>query len=386
MLLVSSLVIGCNGSSGGVAGIGAGDSGAGGPVGSDGSGTGSGDAPEPVAGDFRDTSLPLNDALPGSFLLLLEEDDEAARMELRTGRYERINPSSWTSIDEASNYMDVYPFPFSRDGFLVVEEGCGSAAVHCLHVQDGNARTRTVFEVPAFVKRLQISPDHRYVGMFRTRTVDLSGDTQYELYSIDGELLGVDNGMSEVRQFELLSGGRTLFVADGGRAFWVSRGASTEPHYTVNVPDTVDGEIGSVAVSPDGNTVAFAAIAGNAQASFWTMTVADRDSVRFDEVGETALAEAERDVSWFVRSWSPDGRWLLLQSGGRASLPSSSAAGGGVGYFAMALGGDPATVARSPENRSASVRAVYRYSDLDWSGAQALVASSFATVEPYWQD
>ena len=357
-------------------------------AGGDGPGIGSGGAPEPVSGEFRDTSLPLNDALSGSLLLLLsDEDDEAVRMDLRSGRYERIDPPSWTAIDEASNYMDVHPFPYSRDGFIVLEEGCGSAAIHCLHVQDGNARTKTVFEVPAFVKRLQISPDHRYVGMFRTREVDLSGATQYELYTIDGELLGVDNTMTDVRQFELLSGGRTLFVADGGRALWVSRGGSTEPDYTINVPDAVDGRIGSVAASPDGNLVAFAATAGNGQTSFWMATLADRDSVRFDEVGETALVEADAGVSWFVRSFSPDGRWLLLQSGGRASLPNSSEIGSGVQYFAMATGqGDPATVGRLPESRSVSVRRVYRYSELDWSGPQALVASSFATVEPHWQN
>ena len=351
---------------------------------------------EPVAGTFRDTSLPLNPHLPGTFLVF-DEETEAYRMDPRTGRAARIDPHSWGRLENDSEGIVVYPVSTDPDdGYLVTQSICEGllfrGGVDCLHLQDGDAVTHTSYRFESTItSAVRQSPSGRYLAFFSSPgsgSGDL--DSLEVILAADGQSVDVirfEDG--ERREFDWIAGDRLVYIDDTRRNLIlpldvpVARGTSP----ALALPESLPGVIGTFDVSPDGTRIAFSlerptANGGTRHEFHLTSNLVDGEPAALRRIAESVASEDDSALRWSLHGWSPD-QTLLMVSNSGAGLTEL----GSVGTKLYTLPTDDPevlNVSTLPSERSAAVRPVYRFSRPFDLGSSAQV-SDFSPGPFVWQ-
>jgi hypothetical protein len=199
----------------------------------------------------------LNPGLQGKFQFLAKNG--LYLLDAETGTYTMVPNTDYESQDR---------FPGGEKGFYVSPVRNKSTEflllvpylfVSHVLIQDYHGQYLQHFRVDGSIRRGSMSSDGQYIRLFREEG-SVSSHPWFEVYTRDGAL--VDQRQIEERPVRWLNDNRIVYP--WGRTFYFTYPASTvrdDSQYITlpdaNGDDTLDGAIGSVAISPDETKIAF---------------------------------------------------------------------------------------------------------------------------------
>ncbi|HID47015.1 MAG TPA: hypothetical protein EYP34_14850, partial [Chromatiaceae bacterium] len=216
----------------------------------------------------------LNPNLPGRLLFSHDwNNHESARddrldggllMDIASGATIKIPNTHWAELFEARGYPNAnrntaLPVSGSNSVFLVQSKGdCGTGALvfdFCVFVQDFQGSILDFYYVPYGTEdHIQMSRDHQYLAIF-------TDDGRLRLWERSaGSLQQIDNyGYTNTYRtpFTWIPDNRLIVVSDDGRHFVFTHANSTQPDYSLVLPESMKGSVTELAVSPSGQRFAF---------------------------------------------------------------------------------------------------------------------------------
>jgi hypothetical protein len=262
-----------------------------------------------------------NSGLTG-FLFSQDTGDNAYLLDASTGKAILIPNTDWENQD------DVYPsgqVMFRRraiqgdhGAFLVNAIRCKqenedalSRDISCIYLQDYNGNYLNSIELLYDVYELQMSYDKKYIALFRDFNPGSTGQEWFEIYSSSGELLSEKN--MDSRKLRWLRDGRIVYL--DGRRFVFTKPYSTEGNNVLIMPDTIasGGWLSDFDISDDETKIAFT-IATDETA--FTSVSAKAYIMDINGANLRLLADVPNgDAKISSPTWSPDGKWILLEEG-----------------------------------------------------------------------
>jgi hypothetical protein len=296
-----------------------------------------------------------------------DDVDSVYSMDLDTGRYSLIPNTDFEA------QRDRFPLSLSDPRISISEtnqliavsvEDCRSFSIGtnytCLAVQDFDGNVLASFELLNDVGQAKLSPDGRYLALFRELA-----DDWLELYDLSGNL--IDDFSTDKGSFDWLPDGRLVFSYQR-RAL-----AITEPYMaeidndeSVALPSEIeDGRIGFISASPDGRKIAFGIITDSTltttDATFW---VFDRDTRRLRRLA-TIESSSLLDPMFSHSAWSPDGSQIAVLEGGFTGSGSDNPGGLPGLYILPTDAASPLVVSSNASERSEGVILVRGYREPD---------------------
>ncbi|MES9834609.1 MAG: hypothetical protein ABW139_20445 [Candidatus Thiodiazotropha sp. DIVDIV] len=281
-----------------------------------GGGGGGGGDTEPV-----EETTPVNRSLNG-FLFSQEPGDIAYLIDVSTGKTILIPNTDW------ENQNDTFPNGVSQyrkssiqnnhTAFIVNVLYCKkenpdalARDLSCIYLQDYNGNYLGGLELLYDVTKVQVSEDMQYAALFRNYNSGSTGREWLEIFSIDGTLIS-DRKMDR-RKIQWFRNKSLLLV--NGPNFIFTMPLSTDTDYTLTLPENISngGWINDFDISPDQTQIAFTVATESTaftsvQAKAYIMDISGNNIRLLADVpnGEAYIASP---------SWSPDGRWILLEEG-----------------------------------------------------------------------
>jgi hypothetical protein len=272
-------------------------------------------------GDSTRDNNSLNKELTGS-LFSQGTGDSAYVLDASSGDAHLIPNTDWSSQDDRypGGLVSFRKRAIQNDNtyFLVNAINCKkenedalSRDMSCIYIQDYNGNYIRGFDLLYDVYEFQMSNNYQYVALFRDFNPGSTDREWFEIYTIDGELIS-DRRMNS-RKLRWFRDGRIMYL-DGNR-FVITKPYSTDGDYTMTLPESISngGWLSDFDISNDEMQIAFT-IASESTA--FTSVVAKAYIMNIDGSNIRLLADVpEGDPKITSPSWSPDGRWILLEEG-----------------------------------------------------------------------
>jgi hypothetical protein len=280
-----------------------------------GGGAGAGESPEITEPES------VNKGLTG-YLFSQESGDNAYLIDASTGKSVLIPNTDW------ENQSDTFPRGVSQfrkssiqndhTAFVVNVLYCKkenpdalARDIACIYMQDYNGNYIGGIELLYDVDVVQISEDKQYIALFRNYASGSPDREWFEILSIDGSLIS-DIQLNR-RKIQWLRN-KSILLASGPH-FIFTKPLSTDADYKLTLPENISngGWISDFDISPDQTQIAFTIATDetaftSVQAKAYVMDISG-DNIRL-------LADVpDRDAYISSPSWSPDGRWILLEEG-----------------------------------------------------------------------
>jgi len=283
-----------------------------------------------VSASVGDNNI-LNPLLSGK--LLFEYNDSAYLKDLKTGVNTKIPNTDWPKqgniFPDAFASFSLNAPPHNSDEFIVKVNSCKQAGADilspylaCVALQDYNGNYSNYFDIAEDISSsVKLSRDHQYVAFFR----DLDDDW-LAIYARDGTF--VSNRKVGLSSFDWLSDGSIVYSES--RRFVFTDRYSTLPTDYLTLPDTIDGSLSNISVSPDGLRIAFSMYQnGNLAAVYAIPYVMNIDGKNIRQ-----LARRPEGTSQIIGApkWSPDGLSIFLTAGGASGQDLGSPGVLGYGY------------------------------------------------------
>jgi hypothetical protein len=271
----------------------------------------------------------LNSGLLGKFFFTYYGDN-AYTMDVDTGEYRLIPNTDWKrQRDRFPDGVAVFsakPVTNSNTDFVVLSSG-GVDYGSEIALQDYNGNYLGQLHISAEVFVATMSQDRQYVAVFKEASNYTVADYRFAIYDWNSGAL-IDYKELTIRQLLWLQDNRLLYAE--GRTFHITRPASTETDYTMSLPDPGGemhaGEIGDIALSPDGSQMAFtigvpaSTEHGVQDANNHRLYMSNIDgtnlhlvATKADDPGDNSDYYGGPRVA--TPAWSPDGRWLYVREG-----------------------------------------------------------------------
>lgn len=186
-----------------------------------------------------------------------------------------------------------------------------SRDLSCIYMQDFNGNYIRGFDLLHDVYELQMSNNYQYIALFRDFNPGSTNREWFEIYTIAGELIS-DRRMDS-RKLRWFRDGRIMYL-DGNR-FVITKPYSTDGDYTMTLPESISngGWLSDFDISNDEMQVTFT-VASDSTA--FTSIIAKAYVMNIDGSNIRLLADVrEGEPKITSPSWSPDGRWILLEEG-----------------------------------------------------------------------
>ena len=263
----------------------------------------------------------VNGGLTG-YLFSQETGDNAYLIDVSTGKSILIPNTDWENQD------DLFPQGIAlyrkrsiqndHSAFLAYAISCkrensDALARHmtCIYIQDYNGNYVGGLELLYDVYNPQLTEDKQYIALFRDFNPGALDREWLEIFSMDGTLIS-DLKMNRTAMQWLRN---NTLVLSSGPHFIFTKPLSTEADYHLTLPENISngGWISGFDISPDQTQVVFTIATEetaftSVQAKAYIMDITG-DNIRL-------LADVpDRDAYISSPSWSPDGRWILLEEG-----------------------------------------------------------------------
>jgi hypothetical protein len=332
-----------------------------------GSGDGGGENPNPPTDD-------VNRGLTG-YLFSEESGDNAYVINISTGIASSIPNTDWENQNDRFPYGIALYYKFSvqnsHSQFLGVAVHCKgetsdalSESMSCIVLQDFSGNYLTQLDLVQDVYMAQVSPDGQYVAIFRDFNPGVPDQEWFEIFTIDGRL--ISDRRLESRAIQWLHNGAVVY--GNGRDFIFTKPYSTDTDYSMTLPESLIemGWIADFDISNDQSQIVFT-VATNSTA--FTSIEAKAYIMNIDGTGVRLLADVPQGQTPNMASpsWSPDGRWILLEEGYVSGQDLN--APGTAGYlYAVPSEYQGKTYTLSVDDNQRSPEVIQVWHDLDLSG------------------
>jgi Tol biopolymer transport system component len=338
-------------------------------------GGGGGGNTEPSSND-QGSGESLNPGLTGYFMF--EWGRRGYLLNAATGKHSEIPNTHWMFHDNI--FPDSMGARFkvssahnSHDEFLLSAEHCDSFAgtfYTCLAIQDYQGNYNANITIGDAVVDPILSPDRQYIAYFRC---PYGEPDNLEIRNRQGDL--ISEAQLDGNHILWLPGNRLVYVDN--RRFRFAYENSAVAEYSLRLPDDIypEGFIGPIAISPDGNKIAFA-MCDKYCRSFYIMDI--EGSI----IRQLAKVEDNLNVGLSNPQWSPDGKWVHLKRGSSASSTFEYAAHPYLYAVPSQDTGKTFVITPNDSIRSPEVMEIKRYEDIDNTGVVSNRALARTTM--YW--
>lgn len=326
----------------------------------------------------------LNPDLSGKLLLMGGAawlTPGAWTMDMATGKYIPIPKTNWEHDDYDEqfsfinrSYIDITSPGYDSSSFLVVVSSSlvdlNGTTVIVKQSMNGDYLDKFVVLRGSVNRPVKMSPDGQYVALFRV--LDPLRDTRFEIYDWSGAL--VSSKKMSNRHFSWLPPDGHLVYTEWRSLHFTAPNSVESERYLTLPDDFPEGWIGEFSISPDGTRLVFSLVTERGGV-FSEYTNAEPYIMNIDGTGLRKLATTPHagTVESKINNpkWSPDGRWILVETDRYTSTTPPS------GATPDTFPGDPGTVYVLPSEdmgkvfmlslfdslRSPEVRLLYRFNE-----------------------
>ncbi|MCG7865585.1 MAG: hypothetical protein JAY74_04325 [Candidatus Thiodiazotropha taylori] len=280
-----------------------------------GGGGGSGDEPETTNTNSSNEGLSgyLFSQGPGNYAYLLDALSGSASVIANTDWSSQENrfPGGLVKFRKRAVQNDHSYFLVNAMHCKKENEDALARDMSCIYLQNYDGNFIDGFDLLHDVYELQMSYDYQYIALFRDFNPGSSNQEWFEIYTRNGDLLSYRR--LESRKIRWFRDGRIMYL-DGPR-FVITKPYSTEGDRTMTLPENISngGWLSDFDISNDEMQIAFT-VATDSTA--FTSIVAKAYVMNIDGTNIRLLADVpEGDPKITSPSWSPDGRWILLEEG-----------------------------------------------------------------------
>ncbi|MCG7926411.1 MAG: hypothetical protein JAY67_12815 [Candidatus Thiodiazotropha taylori] len=280
-----------------------------------GGGGGSGDEPETTNTNSSNEGLSgyLFSQGPGNYAYLLDALSGSASVIANTDWSSQENrfPGGLVKFRKRAVQNDHSYFLVNAIHCKKENEDSLARDMSCIYLQDYDGNFIDGFDLLHDVYELQMSYDYQYIALFRDFNHGSTNQEWFEIYTRNGDLLSYRR--LESRKIRWFRDGRIMYL-DGPR-FVITKPYSTEGDRTMTLPENISngGWLSDFDISNDEMQIAFT-VATDSTA--FTSIVAKAYVMNIDGTNIRLLADVpEGDPKITSPSWSPDGRWILLEEG-----------------------------------------------------------------------
>ena len=218
---------------------------------------------------------------------------------------------------------------------LEFEPPRGFSARSCIEIADAAGRGQRLLTLDTdLVKPPLMSPDGSMFVVEVQENSDSFGTRSLRLYTATGDLLDEARFLyvqSDDVRYDWTPDGRVVFGlnrAEQGAFIAIAARGTLSRERAFRVSTRSNAQIGKIAVSPDGASIAY---------DLWDREATPYRAFVLDIVsGESApVADTPADMLVGRPTWSPDGRQLLVLHGDEAALSDSVSTGGSPPYLML---------------------------------------------------
>jgi dipeptidyl aminopeptidase/acylaminoacyl peptidase len=264
----------------------------------------------------------INDGLNG-YLFSEESGDNAYLIDISTGTASAIPNTDWENHDDKFPYgiarFYKYSVQNSHSNFLGVAVNCKgensdplSDSMSCIVIQDYSGNYISQLDLVHDVENIQLSPDGQYFALFRNFNPGVTDQEWFEVFTIDGRFISDKRLRS--RTIQWLTNGAIVY--GDSRNFVFTRPYSTDTDYSLTLPESLiqTGWISDFDISSDQSQIVFT-IATDSTA--FTSIEAKAYIMNIDGTNVRLLADVPQGQTANITdpTWSPDGKWILLEEG-----------------------------------------------------------------------
>lgn len=246
---------------------------------------------------------------------------------LSTGNFTQITKAGWADPNqfEAGSDFDIEPKRLGRPGYVFTDHDCkieNLSFFGCVALLDQNGQRESGFITKGKIRgNAKLSPDGRFIALILQD--DVSGNGVLELYTTTGDLVSrTFTGVSIAAgaEVEWHPDGRIFFLQNAStRTIYITDKYETSFGTTLTLPESYPGFIRDLAISPNGNSLAFSVIKETDSA---TLGLSIGETLVIDLMTKQirkllndvqAMQHNEGKSSVLGPRWSPDGRWILVR-------------------------------------------------------------------------